>query len=705
MALLRQPPSPLSVAAGLLGGPRRHRCDRDVGFPAILVAVAVFAVVLADTARAQSGPVAVEQILVEETGELDVVVTIAAEVAPTFQVFRQKSGVSTFVVELPGAGLKATRFVPPPVGAVLQEARFDPAPKGGGPGRLALTFFSDEMDYLAGVHARGLELRFVVLADKPALVAAHKLRLNEAEHKRLLVLAADKEVEEKRAAAEASRVAAALAAEKAAEEKRQGLEQKKREEERKRLAALEERRKAQEQRRLAQEQRRAEEEHKRLVAEQARKKAEEEKRLLAEAHKKKLEEEKRIRAEAQKRKVEEEQRLLAEARKKAEDEKRLLVEAQQKKIEEDKRRIAEAQQKKLAEEQRLFVEAQQKAEADKRKELERAKADEAARVAAHDAKRMMEEVKQPPVDNERTERADQTAQPRLLVTEAQPSEAERIALDKKQTDEESGRRLPAAQQKRLEEEQRSALARQRAEDDKRRVVAETERKAEAERQSSLQQQAAMAEAAKQTEADAVRQSLLARGTDDVQKRTRPPAPVASDRADRADRAPAIQVASRNQRPAEVKTMEYGFGGRSVDIGPHNRYARYESPKDADDEDNYFSDGEQDFDESRGGSSLSHVTVQRTRDGSRVGIRVDGGARYDVTRRGKERLVLTLFDTRAANLDVRRILDARALDSSVLRVLPSMQEDGRFRVELVIETRGPSPVRIEQDGSMLWLHVS
>ena len=43
-------------------------------------------------------------------------------------------------------------------------------------------------------------------------------------------------------------------------------------------------------------------------------------------------------------------------------------------------------------------------------------------------------------------------------------------------------------------------------------------------------------------------------------------------------------------------------------------------------------------------------------------------------------MLTLFDTRAGNLDVRRILDARALDGEVLRILPHVEEDARHRVQ-------------------------
>ena len=97
-------------------------------------------------------------------------------------------------------------------------------------------------------------------------------------------------------------------------------------------------------------------------------------------------------------------------------------------------------------------------------------------------------------------------------------------------------------------------------------------------------------------------------------------------------------------------------------------------------------------------------MQRTGSGARVGIVVDGGARYQVTRRGKNEVVLTLFDTRAATLDVRRTLDARALGTNIVRVMPSVDEGDRFRVTLIIETKTPAPVKIDQDGRALWLEL-
>ena len=156
-------------------------------------------------------------------------------------------------------------------------------------------------------------------------------------------------------------------------------------------------------------------------------------------------------------------------------------------------------------------------------------------------------------------------------------------------------------------------------------------------------------------------------------------------------------------------MADSFGGleagRTVELSRGgNRYERVNLPKDKGDDWGDDENDNNDIDEGEGRSVLSQVTVQRSAGGARVGVRVDGGARYHVARRGRDRLVLTLVDTRADNLDVRRVLDARGLGGAVLRVMPTVEEDSRFRIELVVETRGQAPVRIEQDGSMLWLEV-
>lgn len=167
-----------------------------------------------------------------------------------------------------------------------------------------------------------------------------------------------------------------------------------------------------------------------------------------------------------------------------------------------------------------------------------------------------------------------------------------------------------------------------------------------------------------------------------------PAPAPRTRQARAaEPAPRgrISVASAQ------RDGSYGFGGRSVDLDKRNRYRRADKAG-------------YDLDEP-GRGQLSHITVRRgDRGASEVGVRVDGGASYSIARRSDNELVLTLYDTRAANLDVRRILDARDLGSSVLRVLPRVREGSQNRVELTIELRDDAPVRVGSDESMLWLHV-
>lgn len=121
---------------------------------------------------------------------------------------------------------------------------------------------------------------------------------------------------------------------------------------------------------------------------------------------------------------------------------------------------------------------------------------------------------------------------------------------------------------------------------------------------------------------------------------------------------------------------------------------------------------QGFEDGFGGASdepgrgvLSYVTIQRKNArASRVGLRVDQGARFAIERAGDRELLLTLFDTRAANLDVRRILDATSLQTSVLRVVPQVQESNPFRVQLKVELREDLPVRLTEDDTMLWIYI-
>ena len=161
--------------------------------------------------------------------------------------------------------------------------------------------------------------------------------------------------------------------------------------------------------------------------------------------------------------------------------------------------------------------------------------------------------------------------------------------------------------------------------------------------------------------------------------------------------PAVRLARLTAGAAPVGANGDLRSGRSVDIARPNRYRPAEQPADAEDEDE---DVEQ---EEPGRGVLTHIAVEAAGAAqSRVGVLVDGGAHYTLKRSHADELVLTLYDTRAANLDVRRILDARGLDGRIRRVLPSVEEEGRHRVVLTIELKQPSRVHLSQADGMLWL---
>jgi hypothetical protein len=159
------------------------------------------------------------------------------------------------------------------------------------------------------------------------------------------------------------------------------------------------------------------------------------------------------------------------------------------------------------------------------------------------------------------------------------------------------------------------------------------------------------------------------------------------------------------------SSDRGFGGK-IPASSSWRGARYErvalpSEGDVGDDDDFGGDDEEEDaprERPQARSVLTQLIVQRTSGGARLGVLVDGGARYHVGRRGRDRLVLTLLDTRARDLDVRRTLDARPLGGPILKVSPSVEEDRRFRIELMIDTRGPAPVQVQQEGPVLWVEV-
>ena len=650
----------LSHAPGL--GHRRT----DVGPVGLVIAAAIVAAFFADAVRA--APV---QVTVSESQNLEVVLTVVGDAAPTFQVYRQPGGSGgpggtgnaavRFVVELPGSTLQDGALAVSGPGMLLHEARAEAASRGA-TGRVLLTF-SDDVDFDADTHKRTLAVRFHHTGDRAALQAAHQQRLAE-----LAAVAADA----------VRREVARREAEKAAETAR--------------LAKLEEDNK----RKLADDARAA------AVAEAARiAKLEDEKKHLTAQQ-----------AEAARKAREAEAARLAQ------------LEADKKKQQQadEAARLAriEADKKKQADEAARLA----RLEADKKKQQQ---ADEAARLAkiADEKRKADEAVRLARLEAEQKARADEAARREQLARAEAAKEAARVAQleleKKKQADE-------AARLARLAETQK-----QQADEAARLKKLEAEQKARADEAARLQQardeEARIARQREQERARAVeaaRSAQAGRPTDDEpgfggtsspavtrptpSTRTTTPTPTpttATTTATAPQDAPPVRLARATPPP---KPEGFG-GGRAVEFSRGGtRYQRVELPKEASDDDGYgdddSNDGDDDgdLDESVGRSVLSQVTVQRMAGGARVGIRVDGGARYHVARRGRGKLVLTLVDTRAQNLDVRRVLDARSMGGPVLRVLPTVDEDRRFRIELVIETRGQNPVKIQQDGQFLWLEV-
>jgi hypothetical protein len=677
----------------------RLRGRNDLGPFGLVVAVGVVAFVLiADHAWATNAPP--KALRVEETADLDVLLTVDAKDAPTFQVF-QVPGRKSFVVELPGLALDPAALEKSGNGVLLDDAHVEPAQKGG-PGRVVLAF-ADEVDYDAGTKGGELRIVFRHAGDKHALIEAHQKRLAELEQKKLAQLEAQKHADEiaaqekadveKKQRDEDDKKAAELEAKRVAEEqKRAEIERKRLEDEAKKQADIEAKKKADDERKAEIERKRVEAEAKKQADIEAKKKVDDErkaelerKRAEAEAKrqadidaKKRAQEERKAEIERKRAEADAKKQAEIEARKKADDERKAEIE-RKRQADEDARRAADEKKKAEIEQRRLDAE-QKKAEDAKRK----AEAEEAARVAAEkakadadakavearrveDEKRKLDEAKKQAALEEQRKAEEQK---RALEEQKKAEEQKRVLDEQKKADDQ---RRALEDQRRAEEQRRAAEAQQRLDEQKR--VLDEQKRAEIDRQ--------------RAEADAARKS----------NESKPPAkrgPGAVAGAIPGATGPVVATVSSAPSKAE-----YGFGGSSIDLSPTSRYQRYAPPanEDAfggDDDDNAL-------DESGGRSVLSQVTVQRTQGGSKVGVRVDGGAKYNVARR-RNQIVLTLFDTRAANLEVRRILDASSLDATVLRVLPSVEEDSRYRVELTVELREQAPVRVGQEGGMLWLTV-
>ena len=690
-------------------GRLRHR--RDLGMaPAALAVGALVAALWVDSAFAAESTVSA--LVVEESADHDVILTVEATQAPTFQVFRVP-GQAHYVVELPGVRLGSALQTRGP-GVLLLDATVEEANKSSPP-RLLLSF-ADDVDYDAQARGATLEVRFTHHGDKRALVAAAEQRkekakkereaalsaLRQAEERKLASAEAERRAESERLAAaekkrqeeEAKRIAALEAKRKADEERLATAEKKRQAEEAKRIAALEAKKRADEERAAAAEKRRLEEEAKRTAALEAKKKADEERAaaVAAAAEKKRLDEEaKRIAALEAKKKADEVRAAAAAA-------------AEKKRLEEDAKRQAALEKKRLEEDakRQAALEAERRAAEARAAEARAAEAKAAEQKAAEQKAAEQKAAEQKAAEQRAAEQRAAEQRARAEAKRLAELERARAEAEAKATREAEARRLVELEAKRQAEERRIAeqnarqradeeAARKRAEEDARRRAAELARQ-----QAELARQ--QAEQRRLQEEREGEQAARRRAEAEAQARAQE-----DRRRQEAARVARAEVTSP-RGPGPGASADPGFGGgsagtRSIDLGRPARYERVQMPSDEE-----FGGGEEEFDELDGRSVLSRVTVQRTEAGSRVGVRVDGGAKYDVKRRGKGQLVLTLFDTRAETLEVRRVLDARALDTSVMRVLPSVEEDQRFRVELLIELREQAPVKIGQSEGMLWLDV-
>ncbi len=713
---------------------RRLRARSDLSWPGLLAAAVVVGLFVADVARAAS-----PRLAVDESKSLDVTLTVEAEKAPTFQVWKSSIGTDgvVYVVELPGAALGALSMTGP--GVLLHDAHVE-AGKKGAADRVVLTF-ADDVDFDASADKGTLNVVFHHQGDARALMAAHQARQT-----RLASVAARAEAARRDppvgggpAADELSALAQAQAD---ADQKKLRLADEL-EAQKKLVAALEARKRAEDARVQAERQaerqaeieaaKKAEQSRLLALAKELDDKKAEEARVAAvkkaaelETQKKQAEEArvaavaKALELETQKKQAEEAQKLaVIEAKKRADDAQKaaaveaatkaeaarvLAVKAAEREAARQKAEALAAEQKK-AEAARLALLAdaeRKKAEA----EIQKKRADEARllaeQAAAVEAKKRIDE-------------AARAEQARLLEVEAQKEARKKAADDAVRAEQARKTAQLAEEQKkadeaRLVDEKRKSLEVQK-QLEQRRLHEQAEAERVAEQRRRLQQQAdeqRLADERRLTEERRTAEQRRLTAELEAQRR------IADDKRRQLDEQRQAQERRQQQmrRLEQERTLrgtndDAGFGGRSIELGRPNRYQRYTPPNDDSDDGGDFGGGGDDddvIDESDGRSVLSHIAVQRTGDGARVGVVVDGGARYQVARRNRGQVVLTLFDTRAQDLEVRRTLDARSLGSTVQRVLPSVDEGDRFRIELLIETKSPTPVKIEQDGKTLWIEL-
>jgi hypothetical protein len=646
----------------------RLRARHDVSPIAALGALLSLGLLIAADAAWAASDV---RVTVEESASLDVVVTVSAKRAPTFQVFTMPGAPHQFVIELPGQALEGVPVESSGAGLLLLDAHAE-AQKKNAPARVVLAF-ADDVDYDASTSGGSLVVKFAHTGDMQVLLAAAEKRRAERDRLRTAKL------EEERLAAERERARAEAEAAKLAQ-----IEQKKREAEAARVAALEALQRAEQEKQLALAKKKLEEEQKRVAVLEAKRKAEEEKKRLEDEKKAALEK-KRLDAENKKLALLAEKKKLEEAKRAAEEQKKKDEEAKRLAALDAKRRAAEEARLKVEEEKRVKAEAAAKVAAEL---LAKKKADEEQKkLAALELQKQAEEAARRRAEDEARLRAQ--------------DEARRVAALEAQRQADEARRAAAlAEQRRAEDAARIA----REQEERRLVEAENERRAEMQRRIAQERQL------EEQKIAMARRAADERRREEERLRADPKQFAEVSTGERVARAPgpvepgfggtggSIQGRAA---PAEVRTRDRYVGPGSIDLAPPARYERFIPPPD---EDSGWADQDSEIDETFGKSVLTQVLVQRVGDASRVGVRVDGGARYNVERHGTE-LTLVLFDARPASFDLRRALDARGLGANVVRVVPSVEEDDRYRVALNIELRRKAPIRLSQEDGVLWLSVA
>jgi len=146
----------------------------DLGPGGFVIAATIVALFFVDAVRA-----APLRLAVKEAASHEVTLTVEADAAPTFQVYRGGSTAEgqQWVVELPGAAIADASL---PIGTtMLLVGAVSEGPRRG-PGRVVLTF-ADDVDFDAATKKGTLAVRFHHVGDKATLKAAHAARLARLE--------------------------------------------------------------------------------------------------------------------------------------------------------------------------------------------------------------------------------------------------------------------------------------------------------------------------------------------------------------------------------------------------------------------------------------------------------------------------------------------------------------------------------------------